>query len=62
MPVTGDFTDTFHGGAYYSQYAAGRIHVRKVVLLDAAERFGGSRIAGQDDQRAAQLKQFLDSL
>jgi glutamate racemase len=62
VPVTGDFTDAFHGGAYYSQYAAGRIHVRKVVLLDAAERFGGSRIAGQDDQRAAQLKQFLDSL
>ena len=45
-----------------AEYAAVRIARRQVVLLQSAERFGRSRVAGQYDQWAAALKERFDRL
>lgn len=52
----------FDRGADHAQYAAVRIACRQIILLQGAERFGRSRVAGQYDQWAAALKERFDRL
>ena len=54
--------DGLDGGADHAEDAPVRVRRRQILLLDRTQRFGRSRVAGNDDERAAETEKMGDAL
>ena len=62
MASAGQGTHSLYRGTNDAQHAPMGVELRKVMLLNGAQRLGRSRITGQDDQVTAFLEERFNAL